>query len=131
MENEQQNKELEVIPGGKGGFIHPWKQGVSGNPEGKKKGTLHFKTIIKKILDTETTVDIDGVGFRMTCGEAMIYGLVQMALKSQNDLVKLRAITELIDRMDGKPVPVMPDNQGDQQTDQIVFYIPNEHSRLK
>jgi len=131
MENEQENSRAEIIPGGRGGFLRPFKPGQSGNPNGVKKGTKHFSTIIKKVLDEETTVSINGKPFLMTRQEAIVYNLINMALNSPNDAIKLRAIMELIDRIDGKPVPVLPDNQGDQQSDAIVFYIPNEHSRLK
>ena len=130
-ENITENSKPTIIITDRGGVLNPFESGKSGNPSGKAKGTKNFKTIIGRVLDEKMVLDVDGQPVEMTRQEAIVHNLINMALKSPNDAIKLRAIMELIDRMDGKPVPVLPDNQGDQQTDAIVFYIPNEHSRLK
>lgn len=120
-----------VIPGRNGGTLRPWRKGQSGNPDGMAPGTLHFRTILKRILNEQMVVTINDKQFTMSRSEAIMYELVRMASNSGNDAVKLRAIAELLDRIDGKPTPVLPDVGGESQSDTVIFYIPNQHSRLK
>jgi hypothetical protein len=121
-----------TIPGRNGGTLRPWRKGQSGNPEGMKPGTQQFRTILNRVLNEPITVNINGQNFTMTRSEAIVYELVRMATNNDiHDAVKLRAITELIDRIDGKPTPVLPDVGGESQSETVIFYIPNEHSRLK
>lgn len=120
------------IPGRNGGTLRPWRRGQSGNPDGMAPGTLHFRTILKRILNEQMIVTINDKPFAMTRSEAIMYELVRMATNAGNDAVKLRAIAELLDRIDGKPTPVLPDTgNGSERPDTVIFYIPNEHSRFK
>jgi hypothetical protein len=130
-ENVAESQKPQIIVTERGGILHPFEKGKSGNLSGRGKGVKNFKTLIGRVLDEKMVLDVDGQPVEMTRQEAIVHNLINMALNSPNDAIKLRAIMELIDRIDGKPVPVLPDNQGDQQSDAIVFYIPNEHSRLK
>lgn len=130
-EHVEVSNDVNVIPGRNGGTLRPWQKGQSGNPDGMAPGTLHFRTILKRILNEQMIVTINDKQFTMSRSEAIMYELVRMATNSGNDIVKLRAISELLDRIDGKPTPVLPDVGGETQSDTVIFYIPNQHSRLK
>jgi len=119
-----------VIPGRHGGLIRPYAPGQSGNPSGMKKGTLHFKTIMNRLLSQEMEVTINGQAFVMTRREAIMLEKIRLATNSDYDAVRLRAIMDIEDRIDGKPIgvlPAPPDNEGDG----VIFYIPNQHSRKR
>ena len=136
-EHEQQQP-VEVIPnnstiqGRNGGTLRPWVKGQSGNPDGMKPGTQHFRTILNRLLNEQIVVTINEKPFTMTRAEAISFELIRLATNAPNDIVKLRAIAELLDRIDGKPTPVLPDTGGGgERPDTVIFYIPNEHSRFK
>lgn len=79
---------------------HKFKPGQSGNPQGRPKGSLNSKTILKKWLSTMTerknpiTKQIEN----MPVLEAATLSVIGKAL--QGDVY---AFNSLIDRMEGKP----------------------------
>lgn len=95
--------------------LKPIQPGEVRNPDGMKKGTVHFKTILQKVLDEgDQTIyvrDSDGkvltdertgmpiVDKIVTKADAIAVKLVELALMGD-----LKAITEVINRVDGMPV---------------------------
>lgn len=87
-----------------------WKPGQSGNPAGKKPGTLNFKTVLNSLLDED--VEVSG-GKRIPQKVFMMMRLIQMArgYDVRDDKGKvlrtvdpdLKAILSVMDRVDGKP----------------------------
>lgn len=75
---------------------HQYKPGQSGNPKGKPKGTLSFKTVIKQLLELE---EIDESGDRIANIVAMTKKVMDRAKKGD-----IRAYEVLADRAEGKPV---------------------------
>lgn len=133
-ENAQISGEVIVSddtrPGRNGGTLTPWKPGTSGNPDGMKKGTVHFNTLMRRLLNEEMAVKINGQVFVMTRAEAIMLEKIRLATNSEHDAVRLRAIMDIEDRIDGKPVPIIPPAP-DSDDDGVIFYIPNAHSRRR
>lgn len=127
---EQANDNRPTIPGRNGGTLRPFRRGESGNPSGMKKGTKHFSTIIKKLLEETINVTVNGVTFQVTRAEALMLEKFRLATNSPFDAVRLRAIMDIEDRIDGKPTSALPDGAQDGD-DVYVFYIPNQHSRKR
>lgn len=119
-----------AIPGRNGGTLQPWQPGQSGNPKGMKPGTLHFSTIMRQLLNEKVVVSINDKNYEMTRAQSLMLEKIRLATNSQFDNVRLRAIMDIEDRVDGKPIPLLPDWQHDDD-DGVVFYIPNEHSRKR
>ena len=80
--------------------VIPWKPGQSGNPKGKKKGTLHSRTIIAKWLAVKENIKnpITGKMENMTQYDAIV--LAQLAKARNKDTIAFNA---LLDRSEGKP----------------------------
>lgn len=127
---EQANDNRPTIPGRNGGTLRPFRPGQSGNPAGMKKGTKHFSTIVKALLDEKINVTVNGVTFQVTRAEALMLEKFRLATDSPFDAVRLRAIMDIEDRVDGKPTVALPDGAQDGD-DVFVFYIPNQHSRKR
>ena len=117
-------------PGRNGGTLQPWKPGQSGNPAGMKKGTLHFNTIMRNILAEEVVVSFNGKPVVLTRAQAIMLEKIRLATSSEHDAVRLRAIMDIEDRIDGRPVPVIP-AAPDIDEEGLVFYIPNANSRRR
>lgn len=117
-------------PGRNGGTLMPFKPGQSGNPDGMKKGTLHFSTIMRLLLAEPMNVTMNGQTFVLTRAQALMLEKIRLATNSEHDAVRLRAIMDIEDRVDGKPVPTMP-APPDDDNDGVVFYIPNQNSRRR
>lgn len=119
-----------VIIGRNGAELTPFEPGKSGNPKGRPKGRLNLKTIMKRLLDEETLVEINGKRFTMSRAEFMMLEKFRLATSSENEGVRLRAIMDIEDRMDG--TPVQSDTKADQTDEKpIIWVIPNRNSRLK
>lgn len=86
-----------------------FKPGVSGNPKGKAKGTIHIKTLAKQIFedpDTWNRLPVkdqsqvkalrDMVGKDKTYGQALLYAWLQKSLQDP------RFATIVLELMDGK-----------------------------
>lgn len=118
-------------PGRNGGTLMPaWQKGQSGNPEGMKKGTMHLTTIMRRLLDEDMVVTINGKPFVMTRAQALMLEKIRLATSSEHDAVRLRAIMDIEDRIEGKPIPIIPEPP-ENDDDGVVFYIPNQHSRKR
>ena len=77
--------------------LKPFKEGESGNPHGRPKGTRNLSTILKAMLEEDVEVVIDGKKERRQFQEVIIRKL----LKKAND-GEIRAIIEIFDRVEGK-----------------------------
>jgi hypothetical protein len=77
--------------------INQFKEGESGNPNGRPKGTKNLSTILKAMLEEDVEVVIDGKKERRQFQEVIIRKL----LKKAND-GDIRAINEIFDRVEGK-----------------------------
>jgi len=75
----------------------PFVPGQSGNPKGKPKGARSMTTILREMLETETETDVDGQKVKMPFQDAIIRKLLQKANKGE-----IKAITEILDRIEGK-----------------------------
>ena len=117
-------------PGRNSGALMPFKPGQSGNPDGMKKGTLHFSTIMRRLLAEPMSVTINGANFTLTRAQALMLEKIRLATNSDNDAVRLRAIMEVGDRVEGQPVSLLPTPLGGAD-DGVIFYIPNRHSRKR
>jgi hypothetical protein len=129
---EQTNDNRPELPGRNGGTLRPFRPGESGNPGGMKKGTKHFSTILRRMLEETINVEINGVVVKMTRSEALLLEKIRLATNSPYDAVRLRAIMDIEDRIDGKPassLSLSDDTDGEENI--VVFYIPNQHNRKR
>lgn len=74
---------------------HQMKPGETLNPHGRPKGSRNLSTILRELLDEE---------IELSDGEKKKYKevIVRKLIKKAND-GDLKAITEIFDRVDGKP----------------------------
>jgi hypothetical protein len=75
----------------------PFKEGESGNPAGRPKGSKNLSTILKEMLEEEIEITLDGKKERKQFKDIIVRRLVKKA----ND-GDLRAIQEIFDRTEGK-----------------------------
>lgn len=129
--NESKGENKPLVPARNNGMISRWQKGESGNPAGMKPGTKQFKTIMRLALEQKVFVDVDGEMMHITRAEALVFELMKLATESPNEYVKLAAIKEIFDRTDGKAIPQEPDNQGDEEKETVVWYIPQTNLRIK
>jgi len=76
----------------------PFKEGESGNPSGRPKGSKNLSTILKEMLEAEIDVVVDGKKEKKAFKDVIIRKLIQKANNGD-----LRAIREIFDRVEGKP----------------------------
>jgi Family of unknown function (DUF5681) len=81
--------------------LKPFKKGTSGNPAGKKKGTKHAATLIRKFLESKAKLTNSVTGERATMShfEGVILAQIAKALNSDT-----QAFNALLDRLEGKPM---------------------------
>ncbi len=77
--------------------LNQFKEGESGNPNGRPKGSRNLSTILKEMLEEDVEVVIDGKKERRQFQEVIICKL----LKKAND-GDIRAIEQIFDRTEGK-----------------------------
>lgn len=70
-----------------------FKPGQSGNPGGRKKGSLNVKTVMKAVLESEIELTENGYCRKVPVLHAVVLRQVQAALQGE-----LRAIDSLLDR---------------------------------
>lgn len=75
----------------------PFKEGESGNPAGRPKGSKNLSTILKEMLSEEIEVNIDGEKTKKKFADIIVRKLVKKAHDGD-----LRAIQEIFDRTEGK-----------------------------
>lgn len=93
-ENSDKTKEILRVKSEKsGGMV--FAPGVSGNPAGKPKGTKHFSTLFKELLQEKIKLT-DGTEITML--KAMGMAMAKKAIKG--DVAAFNAVS---DRLDGKP----------------------------
>lgn len=80
--------------------LKPFKKGKSGNPEGRKPGSLSLKTYIKKWLAAEESYENPITKETEKLSQYDILVLMQIAKARKGDT---RAFEALLDRVEGKP----------------------------
>ena len=79
-------------------ILKPFKPGESGNPKGRKKGSLNLKTILENLLSQETD-EIDEIsGKRLNRYQKATLEVLKKAMAGD-----IYAFRELADRFEGKP----------------------------
>jgi len=73
--------------------LKPWPKGVSGNPGGRPK-KLPVTDVLLALLDSSCKADVEARSF----SELICLALMKKAVKGDK-----KAITEIIDRAEGKP----------------------------
>lgn len=77
-----------------------FEPGQSGNPAGRPKGARSLSTILKEMLEQDiVTENENGNKIKKQCQDVIIQKLLQKGAKGD-----LRAITEILDRVEGKPI---------------------------
>lgn len=125
-----ENEGRRTVPGRNGGTLTPYNPGESGNSKGKPPGTRNLSTILRRMLDEDVTVNMNGQSFVITRGEALMLEKLRLATNSPFDAVRLAAIKDIEDRLEGKPIQSLPPSS-DNADGAVVFYIPNQHSRKR
>lgn len=128
--SQRDDDATRTIPGRHNGTLTPWQPGQSGNPNGMEKGTKHFKTIMRLLLDEMADVTINGQSFRMTRAEFLMFEKFRLATTSPFDSIRLRAIMDIEDRIDGRATPA-DDAVTPIEDENVIFYIPNKNSRIR
>ncbi|MGF7163303.1 hypothetical protein FHS85_004966 [Rhodoligotrophos appendicifer] len=72
-----------------------FKPGQSGNPGGRKKGSLDYKTMVERIADTEIEISENGTKRRVPVVEALFRVQVREGLKGN-----IRASDSLLNRFE-------------------------------
>jgi Family of unknown function (DUF5681) len=72
-----------------------WKKGTSGNPGGKKKGTLNLATTFEEALLRQVTVSLEGDKTVISVLEALVMRLLDGGLKGN-----IKAINSILDRIE-------------------------------
>jgi len=128
---QQDGNSAVAIQGRNGGTLNPFVPGQSGNPNGRPKGSRSLKSLMNKLLDEQVLFTVDDAGntIQLTRREALMLQKLQLAMSSEYDAVRLAAIKDIEDRLEGRPLPQFPDGGTDGEADYCVFYIPNAHSR--
>lgn len=123
---------MAEMAGRNGGTLNIFEKGKSGNPGGRPKGQRNLKTILTEMLELTSEVTLeDGRTFTVTKSEQIAIELLRLATSSGvADAVKLRAIETIFDRIEGKPIPIMPPPP-ENSDEVVVFYIPNQNSRKR
>lgn len=77
---------------------HKFKEGESGNPAGRPKGSRNLSTILKAMLEEDIEIENeDGTKEKKQFQDAIIQKLVKKAVNGE-----IKAITEIFDRTEGK-----------------------------
>lgn len=100
---------------------HQFPKGVSGNPNGRPKGSLNSKTILEKLLAGEEVIkDKNGnVVYTMSREEYMHLQQIKQAMKGNT-----RAYKEILDRTEGA-VKKEVELSGEVSTPQVTVYLPD------
>ncbi len=93
---EKQGKIREDVGPGRPPAEHTFKPGQSGNPNGRPPGAVSIVAIIRRMLDEEC--EDKATGTRRKVAEVIADRLIGKAI-DKNDL---RALQDIIDRVDGK-----------------------------
>lgn len=97
--------------------LKPWKKGQSGNPSGRKKGSLDYKTILKRWLELEEKIKNPVTGEIEFLTQADIITLAQLK-EARNG--NTQAFNSLLDRYEGKPKQSIENSGNSDLTIRIV-----------
>ncbi len=87
-----------------GGILTTAEKGDVLNPKGRPKGVKGLKTILKRLLDMDITVEEAGEALKMSKKEAMLLLMIQRATDQDEDpAIQLKASQMVLDRLQGKP----------------------------
>ena len=104
-------------------------KGVSGNPDGRPKGTKNLHTIIREILDEMVPVQKGGRRKRISTKEAVVRSLIRKALTPPGDRLAMINVIELLAQVEEAALkarePEHPFTEADRQ---VVSEI---HARMK
>ena len=84
-----------------GALVRPGA-GNTMNPNGRPKGSISFKAILNKILDSEMTVEEAGEKRKITRREMILLRIVSDAANDEDPAIRLRAVQFITDRTEGK-----------------------------
>jgi len=88
-------------PKSKENLVHTmWEKGQSGNPRGKPKGAKNLTTQLKEMLNIKIKVvdEFTGKEKKKSLAEIISQKLIKKAMNGD-----IKAIKEIIDRLEGKP----------------------------
>jgi hypothetical protein len=66
-----------------------FKPGQSGNPGGRKKGCLNLKTVVRRAMESDIELTLNGVTQQMPMLQALILGLAQQGLRGNIKAIEL------------------------------------------
>lgn len=95
-----------------------WQKGQSGNPSGRKKGSVNFKTDLEAELREIIQVTEGGKPKRMTKQRAMLKATMAKALRG--DVSAVRSVFEWLSRSDA-PRPQAEEDAPLTETEQVVL----------
>jgi hypothetical protein len=104
-----------------------WKKGESGNPDGRPKGSLSAKTIIKKWLELEDDWVNPVTKEKVKMTQYDIIALQQIAKARRGDT---KAFDSVLDRVEGKPKQEIDVNQ-DITWEEVRTYVEPENKKKK
>lgn len=99
----------KIIDGRNGGKLKAFEPGESGNNKGRPKGSKNIATILLEYLEKIDKSE-GGEGIALNIPAAKLIKL----MSAKNEAVQLRAIQEILDRLEGKAeeniniIPAMP-----------------------
>jgi hypothetical protein len=86
-----------VNKGRHGGRLKSYEPGESGNIKGRPYGARNYSTILRELLDSEDKrAGGEGNGLNIIAKE------LRSLMKAKNEAVKLKALQEAADRIEGK-----------------------------
>jgi hypothetical protein len=94
-----------------------FKPGQSGNPRGRKKGTLDTKTYYEQAVSAKVTVKVDGREVRMTKIEAAIHQTINKAARGD-----LRALVHTLEELKRLGIGLGVPDAGTAQVPVSSFY---------
>lgn len=94
MDEDEKGELVEkprLIPGGRGGTLHPWPKGVSGNPAGSLPGSRsHVANQVKKAW-LETSEDNE-------LAQAVLEEYMRLCLHARSEDLRAKMLMDLLDR---------------------------------
>ncbi len=101
-----------------------FKPGTSGNPGGRRRGSINMKSIWSEVAETEITIVEKGVPTTVTVPKAIVLRLVQQALKGD-----IRAINSSVEHFERHcaPEPGNRDEEDLSREDQALLDRAEKH----
>lgn len=82
---------------------HKWKKGQSGNPRGRPKGRTNVRNFVEWWLSQETQITNPIPGHKAPKFKGKVIDEILLALLAKARKGNVAAISELFDRLDGRP----------------------------